>query len=553
MSFIGFLAAPKKKKVNYLLNSRINKLLSLGSPKGRFDLPDSQDNLDSYDPNKLRTRTIKRDSPEISNRNLSRVGGRTVDQLSPESRLDLGFCTEGLNYSTIDRMNRDPVIAFSYAVISSIIRSLPYTISCDDKLQKQILEDSLKQNYNIMLEGLLTAIYNGFAFGQKIWGKKQVVFTDIVKRDDGTINTEIVFKGNLDYVRKLKFIDPNNSTLQYWIDILNEELVYVSQETNFSVFEDNKVYRNNLIWFATGTPFDKIFGRSRYINIAKEWEITIVLLRYLLEELDRNASPPVEVGYPEGNTYDPVTLTRVENALLAKRYVGEITSQLGYIKPNKYDEKGNPLWSVKILDNWTTSGAENIREHIKFYNVLKTIGLFLPSQFSPFQVKGNSSGAGELEVALEMFMFTQESLLVELEDTISRDYLDDVLMMNIPRQNRVNYDFRIDRSIFNRRQLMKDLVITLLRLNGQMLTSGKGIPREMPDLRAIFEQLNIPFNDTVELFYNLTNSDENQSPEAGGLLDDDIQEDKDNDENRQTERTPRKVKDGNKETIIPGA
>jgi len=330
-------------------------------------------------------------------------------------------------------------------------------------------------------------------------------------------------------------------------------LVYVSQETNFSVFEDNKVYRNNLIWFATGTPFDKIFGRSRYINIAKEWEITIVLLRYLLEELDRNASPPVEVGYPEGNTYDPVTLTRVENALLAKRYVGEITSQLGYIKPNKYDEKGNPLWSVKILDNWTTSGAENIREHIKFYNVLKTIGLFLPSQFSPFQVKGNSSGAGELEVALEMFMFTQESLLVELEDTISRDYLDDVLMMNIPRQNRVNYDFRIDRSIFNRRQLMKDLVITLLRLNGQMLTSGKGIPREMPDLRAIFEQLNIPFNDTVELFYNLTNSDENQSPEAGGLLDDDIQEDKDNDENRQTERTPRKVKDGNKETIIPGA
>ena len=151
-------------------------------------------------------------------------------------------------------------------------------------------------------------------------------------------------------------------------------------------------------------------------------------------------------------------------------------------------------------------------------------------------------------------MFTHESLVNEIEEVIKKDFIDDILLRNFNKKEHAPYEFSIDKSIFNRRQIMKELLIALVRGNLQLIGKKTAHPDAVPDIKALFDQLNIPWVPPSEgyRFFEGSDVDDPEDDEVSPL-DDKIQEEDDNNQNRQTKRQPRTVKDGNKETIQPGA
>lgn len=479
-----------------------------------------------------------------------------------------------LDYRTIKKMNEEAAIAFSYALTSSIIASLPYTFKSPSSIQKQVVDYHLKEQLNDIIDGLCTAIYNGYAFGQKIYEKKDVVFTDAVQDDDGIIDTRVVFEGKIDTIKKIKFIDPATYSLKYFIKSKTEELRRVEQ-WNPSFNKRVSINRENLVWFCDGDPFDKIFGRSRYINIQKDWEIANVLWKYILEGIDGLTNNKVEVRYPEG-----ITPTgnggQTPNHVLAKDLLDALVSGSGsYTLPSSMDKEGKDYaWSVKYL---TESSGQNVA----IYNTIKdlyvlvcnrmSLGLFIPPNLNPVS---ESTSLGESQTSMELMMMIQQKFVEKIEQTISKDYIDDILTLNFKKEDIVPYSFALDKSIFNKRQIMKELLMTMVKINGQLLTSGSGVPDVLPDLKSILEQLDVPYSDVVENYkmlitqnghFNASGEFEENDPEPfentdenidenteEGALDEELDNEK-REESREAERPPRTIKNGSRKTNTPGA
>lgn len=450
-----------------------------------------------------------------------------------------------INFKTIKQMNRDPVIAFNYAVLSSIIRSLPYSITSKDKMQEEFLKYILDRFYDRVVEVLCTGIYNGFSIQQEIWGKKHVSFYENYVDDNGVLQVEKLFDGVIDDIVEIKAIDPGSKNILFYVDMYKETLYSVAQydtEVKGSYLE---IKREQLIHHSTGNPFNRIFGRSRYVNIAAAHEISKIVYKYILKIMDDNSDCPVEVGYPPGSTIDPDTNQLVSNYDLALKLSEDVAQNTEFVIPTEpYPDTNIPKWHVKVKTDWEKKNADSLFKYLHFLNNQKTIGLFMPPQFAPDTDEDSSTS---YQAAMELLMFVEEPLVTEFEETIKRDLLDRFLAMNFSLDSIVGYNFNIDKSLFNRRQIMKELVMNLTRINGQHISSGK-IPEMTPDLESIFNQLNIPIKPTMEIYRNIMDSSENDSEE-------DIVANKDNNDKRNKDYriTKRSSRAGQKKTVIPGA
>lgn len=460
-----------------------------------------------------------------------------------------------ISFSVIKKMNRDPVIAFCYAVLSSIIRSLQYNFRSEDKLQQKIVEDMLDRHYDIIVENLCTAIYNGFSISQKLWVKKFVRYVETKFVDGGGNSKTILFEGFVDYIDTIKNIDPSITSLKYIVDRHTEEIKYVQQEVADNKERAITIFRKQLIHFATGSSFDRTFGRSRYINAYIPFEIGMILNKFLLKAMDDSAASPIEVRYPTGTTYDSVANKAVDNFSKASELLDSLIKTNAYAIPSDTFKDSNvKQWEVNLKTDWQDKISSKIVESIKTQDYKKAIALFVPPALCP--VEGNDGG--DMQAGLEQIMFIEEPFVGEIERVIKRDFIDQILAMNFNEETVAPYSFSIDRSMFNKRQIIKELVSLMVRTNGTLLASGKTFtPKLMPDMESIFRQLGIPFKQTFDTYDKLTgdtdSSDDITSDTKDGSGDLLKEDQRNKDSNGKDRLTPRESRAGKKKPNIPGA
>ena len=449
-----------------------------------------------------------------------------------------------INFNIIKKMNRDPVIAFNYAVLSSIIRSLPYTVSSKDEMQQHFLRYILEKHYDSMMTTFCTSIFNGFSLQQLVWGKKHVNFSSNYVDDKGELLIEELFQGVIDDIVEVKSIDPGSSNLYFYVDFKTELLTRIEQYDSEKKDQYISIPKSQLVHHSTGDPFNKVFGKSRYSNILAAYEVAKIVYRYLLKIMDDNSDCPVEVGYPTGSTHDSSTGKMIDNYELAQTLADDVAKNTEFVIPTDlHPDTNTPKWHVKVKTDWEKKNGEALQKYLKFLNNEKTIGLFIPPQFSP---QDSEDSAGTYQVAMELLMFVEEPLVSEIEKVFKTDFLDRFLAMNFPLDKIVDYRFEIDKSLFNRRQIMKELVLNLTRINGQHISSGI-LPEMTPDLEAIFSQLNIPVKPTMEVYRNLTNANFDGDSKTSD------EKDTNDKRNKQYRMTPRASRAGKKKTLIPGA
>lgn len=408
------------------------------------------------------------------------------------------------SYKTIKQMNADPIIAFSYAVLSSVISSLPYNIRCENKIQEAVIRHTLERHYVELMQGMCTGIYYGFSYAQKIYKKEEVRFTHRVENKKGVPKEEVLYAGAIDGVHKLKWLDPSVCATGYVANRRTEELKYVYQ-----YIERKKVIvpRRDLFWFGGEDVFDPIFGKSRYLNIYFPWECTKILSRYLLEGIDSTSSSMIEIRYPIG-TINMGNGETAHGSEVAKILRDEIVSgNTSYIIPSTRDSHGKEVWSVQVNRDAAEANSaiyDTIKDLIIMYYGQVMMGMFMPPALNPVD---EAKDLGDSETSMELLMLTSETLVRKMESTIRKDLIDDVVKMNIPKDQISPYSFEIDKSIFNRRQMIKELVTTMLTIVGQGITSGSAIPRNLPDLEALLTQLNVPTTAVDTVFKTLSLSD----------------------------------------------
>lgn len=513
--------------------------------------------IEDMDPSKLRVRSLLGRRTTQAAKSIIRNRGRyMIPEVSAHSSKYLTYSGDSITYEAIREMNKDPVISFCNKVQSAIISSLPYSISCPDPMIQAVLSHHLEAQYAEIVESLCSALYNGFSFGQKIWHKKRVTFYETEKQEDGTIKYKIAYNGNIDAIRNVKFIDPCSS-LTYYVNNRLEEIEYVEQ---IAGVRNIRVDRRDLLWMSDGDPFDKIFGLTRYYNIAVNWEITLILYKYLLADLDRNTSAPNIVRYPEGYTEieEDGEKMKVSNLDIANEIGKNLPKSESISLPSTKDRDGKEfLWGVSPIENWSNRGTEALNKSISYIDRTKMLGMSIPPALIQ-QAGDKPASASEVEAAMELMMFIEESFVAKIERCICEDYLDDIVMMNFPRSNRVPYKFKIDKSVFNKRGIVRQVIELMIRANSQVLNGGKMIPNHMPDLKSILDQVNVPNTETMSMYTRNTwteNSEDDVSDdeEDEGLLDDKEKDEDSNDKNRIKKRTPRTKKEGVKKPIIPGA
>lgn len=543
-----------------------------------FDKKDVHNPLDQYDPNRI---SMSAKTSKSKNKELISKYNLFQDQMI--SRYYIG---QELSYRKIQQMLKDPVIAFSMALLTSIIASLPYTVKCHDQLQKKIIEHHLDLHYKKLMRGLCLSIAYGYAFCQKIYKKEDVRFVDSYPDKDGHTDFRVVFEGKIDSISKIKFISPSQSNLQYWVSSKDEEILYIRQYLQ-SISDFYQVGRNQLVWFSHGDVFDPVFGKSRLANVETHYDAGLILLRYLFEELDQSSSTKYEVRYPTGMSI--VDGEQIRNEEIAELLLKEITEGItGYVLPSDSDPNSNePKWSVKV-DKEAAESTEKLQKAINdlidHANSMKAMGLFVPPNLSATTQGGDF---GDAEASMELLMFIENSFVSDLERVIATDFIDDILKINFRKNDISPYEFSIDKSLFNRRQVMKEVLNRSLQITGQAFTSGRGIPEYLPDLKGMLEQLDIPYEDVIESYkmiqvgdikageeFNMSLGDairssneraENQRQQEQSdvdqtsdsreeqPLDQDIKNEQ-REESRVTERKSRKVRDGGpKNTVTPGA
>lgn len=518
--------------------------------------------VEGYNTSRLQLKNIK-NKPELRSTRISSLGNEIIKQLSSASQVSIASQGETLTFGVIARMMRTQVVAFCVGLISSTIRSLPFSVKSEDPLIKQFIDKIMTKHYSEIVDGLVTSFYNGYAFAQKRIDKQRVIFTE--RDEDG--NPEIVFDQTMDVYSKFKFIDPIDSRIYYNYNMKIDEIDSIEQKSGL---DTTKVGRNELVWMSYGSPFRKVFGRSKFVDIYTPWELLNVFSRYALEETDRNSSPPIEVSYPDGFTKNRETGELEDNMVVAYDIAKSVVTSVAYAIPSSRDKNnGERVWEVKVLKDWVTTGHDAIKSQIEFANTLIALGLGVPPQLSPFSTKTGASGAGEVEVGLEMLMLSIEPIVDDIQSTIVRDVIDPILRMNFREEGIVPYEFAIDKTVFNRRQLAKEVLINQLQVQGQMLTSGQGIPDEVVDISSLLRHLGIPISKVESAYPELLdlrddsvdqsnkssdNPDAQPDTESGsaedGPLKRKIQNDKDNTVNRKTKRRSRA---GAKSGIISGA
>lgn len=504
------------------------------------------------------------------------------------------------SYCTVNDMMQDPVISFAIRTMSAIIISLPWSMHSDDPLQESLVAQELEKNYTDMMNGFTTAIYNGYAFGQKIYQKEHKTIYKEQAGKDGKKTKKRLYSGNVDGIHRVKFINPTTSSLRYFVDRKTEELKYVTQMDyyTFSPRKELKVKRNNLVWFGGEYAFDKIFGRSRLIDAYLSWEIIKILKKYLLEGVDANSGATVGIRYPDQHV--AIQGEQVHGYDIAQALLDDfINGDTYYAVPSSVDHNGNPLWGIEISKDVAAASAD-VYDTIKDLIIMEYNAIMMALGFPPaLNPIDESKDLANSETSMELLMLIMQPFVQFIEDTICKDFIDDVLTMNFTSDEIVSYRFEIDKSVFNRRSLMKELTLKLVTIAGQGLVSGSAISNYFPDMRAILEQLNVPQERVEEIFKTVIAHKEavgsealepmmhaqgvtgikrtehmaEQDPaemqttadgEAGGGSDeegeevtgiprDDEEDNKIREESREAQRTPRTIQEGSRKRVIPGA
>lgn len=393
---------------------------------------------------------------------------------------------DSIDLSDYRRMDADPTLKIGKLLLMGLMSSLKYTIKCSDDEVQFIVNHIYDRHHNSILRNVInTALRDGFCFAEKVWMKRQVeLYRDLENGEE-----ELVYSGTILDLKKVKFLDPENS-FDFYVN-RQDELVRVEQKGWVSNKKlEVSVKRKKLFWFALDEEFSNIFGRSRYKAGYYSSYFDKIIYQLKFKHLEKVGSPAVKGRFPQGFT--TINGVRMENGdlmqMIAEHFVS--TGQVSLPSVRDPDSK-EYLWDIGFLE---VQNAE-IQHYIDALAYSKSEKLNALGVFSSIVM--DNSNFSEVDAKAEIQQLMLEPTIDQIEEAIKRDIIDYIVDQNFGPEMIDKVHFRIERAGLGQKRAIKELLDNFMRLS--MSREGQR-PKYVYNIRQLASELNIDLVEYEDFF-----------------------------------------------------
>uniref|UniRef100_A0A6M3KSX2 Putative methyltransferase n=1 Tax=viral metagenome TaxID=1070528 RepID=A0A6M3KSX2_9ZZZZ len=406
------------------------------------------------------------------------------------------------------RMKTDPQVAIGLAMIKMPLYSLGWTIECEDLDIRKFVHTAINRVWRKLIVSALTAIDFGFASHELVW---EMLDLDISSQNPaGRKKTH--FSGKAEVLKKVKAHYP--STIKIRTDSKTDEFIGIVQRTMSGA--DVSLDAEKCFLFTMGDEFGNFFGMSRMKPAYKSWYWKEVLTQFMLRYFERRGSPATVVQHPigggltlEGDEYD--------NSDIALRISQNLLENSSVTLPYEADKDGRNQWGISYLTD--------DRRGEMFVNALNYLGAqILRGLLTPERVMTQDLSTGSFSMAsshAEIFLLSEEGLAKQIEGAINEQIIPSLVQFNFNPKKQVECSLRIEKIQYDRRRILKEIMVEVLRNVNNWVSSGK-TPNVMPSIKQMCDVLGIPIipideeYDTIE---TITDEDSGATGNKGSAKD----------------------------------
>jgi len=314
----------------------------------------------------------------------SEVGERAADNLK---------WSVAATMKTLKKMRDDPQIGLGLELVKAPIYGAEWRVECDDDRVGEFVTAELKHIWRSALRSSLTAVEFGFAAHEKLWEVDS----------DGA------------HIKSLKDLDPADCVLMHdaqgsFAGFRHKARTTVPAEKSF-VFTHDKQF---------GNPY----GQHRMRRSAQYWQWCGNCYRLMNQYLQRRAVPPV-IGHAPCEKRQTDAGTEVDTVDEMQKNLKAIMSGGAVTLPAEFDENGNPLWSIELLQDQQRS--TDFLAPIAHYETMKMRGILVPDRTA---TQGETGAYSVAEAHIEMFLVLEEQLLFDLLDHFNLYLIPQIVIYN---------------------------------------------------------------------------------------------------------------------------
>ncbi len=412
----------------------------------------------------------------------SKLAGEKLDTNPTESLKEYEVSnTDSIPPRVYRQMSNDSTITIATIIVQGIISGLKYHISSLDPIMQSVVDQAYQRNHADIVRNLVrTGFQDGFCFGEKIWAREKFTVNKI--NDIG--ESETIYQGDGVSLQRVKWIDPE-ANLKFFKSKKTGNLVKVEQQQSGTVVQ---VPASKLVWFTLDKQYDNIFGRSRYKAAYPYWYNTKIGQQWSLRHLERTGEPILIGRHPSGTSLVTVNPGQPQQVVQNSQIMLQILRSMKSgsrvtLESSREKDSKEYMWDVEYVEP-KNSDIENFLkwEESNEQKKLSALGVFA-SLVLP------GSNFSDADAKLDLLISILEDLVSQLEGTVKRDVIDQIIAYNFGSDFINQVDFSIDRGGLGRRNILKEVLNNTLRMAGSQ--EGRYLIN-WPDVQAMLKELGIP-------------------------------------------------------------
>lgn len=406
----------------------------------------------------------------------SKLQGEKLETNPTESSKDYEVTnSDSIPLRIYRQMSNDSTITIATIIVQGIVSGLKYHISALDPIVQSVIDQAYKRSHADIVRNLVrTGFQDGFCFGEKIWQRETFTVNKI--NDEG--ESETIYQGVGVALSRVKWIDPS-ANLKYFKSKKTGQLVYVEQQQQGKVV---KVPASKLVWFALDKQYDNLFGRSRYKAAYPYWYNTKIGQQWSLRHLERTGEPILVGRHPSGSSISGENV--IENSVIMLQLLRSMKSGSRVTLASDRDKESKEyIWDVEYIE----PKESHIDSFLKWDESNEAKKLSALGLFASLVLAG--SNFSDADAKLDLLISVLEDLVAQIEMAIRSDVIDQIIAYNFGPEFINQVDFSIDRGGLGRRNILKEVLNTSLRMSASQ--DGRYLI-QWPDIQAMLKELGIP-------------------------------------------------------------
>lgn len=397
----------------------------------------------------------------------------------------------------LEEMREHPQIALAVGIVKGIIKGLDWSIECKDRSQRMFLEQAIDSIYDPLIDSLCEALDFGYSSNELVWDLRDVEIADL----EDSSNPDVSPRRKVYYKRTSflisKIIDHHPSAVRVLLHQDTQEMLGVTIQNPLT--GQYAVLKNGwkLLFFGFDQNNGNVFGRSRLIPCYKSWYWSEIMMHFMARWSERRANPQLLLHHPVGMRMKKDG-TMQDAADFATELGMALLDHAMAVMPSEFDANGrNDQWRAELLSDDPTRGSMWV-EILNHLDTKMIRGYCVPDRAITQSLATGGTSEGT-QSSRDLMLITVAYPIRRLQRVINDEILRPLQQTNFPSNKRVMARFKYQRPEFDRRALLKEILVEWIRQWPNYLKNGK-FPNKAVGFEEAAKILDVPIVEASAIF-----------------------------------------------------